>query len=220
MSIDAPDNDRPVPPAQATRDDEIHATNPTEFAELLALLQIRSGQSVARIATLANIPRSQAYALVKRDRTTLPRRMEQVTAFARACGLCAAQIGLVVGVWVRLAEHRTLPQQPTTADGVIASADQALTRLTGWRSWRAIATAGLVGVVAALLIMLLPTTGRVPAVIALVGIFVASIVVALCTLPLRLPAHRSRRRTQAPDTAQRTSTELPTVFGFIDDDID
>lgn len=184
-------------PAEATRDDEIRATDPAEFAELLALLRIRSGASVAKIGELAGIPRSQAYAMVGRNRQTLPRKADQVARFVRACGLDAAQTELVMRLWVRLTEATAFGQPPAGADTAADTTEDTPADVRPHRSSRPCWIAAVVGVGAAALLVPLPKAVRTPAIVVLVAIFIASVLVALASLPrFRMSGHgrRSGRR--------------------------
>lgn len=104
----------PYTAVTATFDKEIQATTASQFATLLRLLQIRSGEHVSDIARRAGIARSQAYALIDLARTRLPTQLPQVTAFAEACGLPSDQVALVAGLWVRLQEPpiQSSPNEP------------------------------------------------------------------------------------------------------------
>lgn len=91
-------------PTRPTADDELQAATPMGFNALLRLLHQRSGVSPALLAKRAGrgLSRSQAYELVKDGRVSLPNKLEQVRLFARACGLPARQIDLLVQQWADL----------------------------------------------------------------------------------------------------------------------
>lgn len=101
-------------PAVPTKDDEICAATPGEFADLLKLLRVRSGVGPSEISRRTGIARSQVYELIKSGRSGLPTRADQVVAFARACGLCPDKIAILRSVWAELAEKTMLgDDQPT-----------------------------------------------------------------------------------------------------------
>ncbi|MGI5507377.1 hypothetical protein [Lentzea sp. CA-135723] len=91
-------------PVLETGDSELQATTVEEFLELLRMVQKRSGLSFSKLAERAGpgLPRSQAYALVKEDRTSLPLRVEQIRLFSTACGLPPHQVDRVVRLWAEL----------------------------------------------------------------------------------------------------------------------
>jgi hypothetical protein len=97
------------PTAQALRpmrESELVARNPQEFTELLHTVQQRSGLNAGEIAKKAGIPRSQAYAMIRRG--TLPTKVDQVKGFLDACGLPERQARHVLSLWNELheREHR------------------------------------------------------------------------------------------------------------------
>ncbi|USX49132.1 helix-turn-helix domain-containing protein [Lentzea sp. HUAS12] len=91
-------------PARPTSDEELRAATPLGFNALLRLLHQRSGVSPAVLAKRAGLelPRSQAYEMVRDGRTGLPTKLGQVRAFATACGLSVRQVDALVRVWADL----------------------------------------------------------------------------------------------------------------------
>ncbi|MFD4638476.1 hypothetical protein ACFWN2_14250 [Lentzea sp. NPDC058436] len=91
-------------PARPTSDGELHAATPRGFNALLKLLHQRSGVSPAVLAKRAGpeLPRSQAYELVRNGRAGLPTKLGQVRAFATACGLSVRQVDVLVKLWADL----------------------------------------------------------------------------------------------------------------------
>jgi hypothetical protein len=89
-------------PTSPTLDSEVQATTTAEFGALLRLVRQRSGLTVPKVAEAAGLPRSQAYALVSKDRAVLPVKGEQVEAFVRACGLSTPQVERVLRLWTEL----------------------------------------------------------------------------------------------------------------------
>lgn len=103
MSRYVPEAREDEPRAVPVRDDELAAATPAEFISLLRRIQVRSGLTPAEVAVRGGIPRSTAYRFVNdRKNTSLPAKMEQVRAFAVACGLPDAQVEQVVVVWCEL----------------------------------------------------------------------------------------------------------------------
>jgi hypothetical protein len=93
-------------------DAELLARTPAEFAQLLNRIRARAGLTCGQIATKAKIPRSQAYSLVDKNRTTLPTKRSQVCAFVEACGLHPHQVEGVMRLWSKLLEAKTAPAVP------------------------------------------------------------------------------------------------------------
>jgi len=93
-------------PARPTADTELQATTVGEFLVLLRRIRERSGLTVPRVAARTGglLPRSQAYTMVDAGRTKLPGKVEQVRAFAWACGLPGHQVDRVVRLWAELRE--------------------------------------------------------------------------------------------------------------------
>lgn len=100
----APEPVKDHEPVTATGDSELQATTAEEFLALLRLLHSRSGVTPAKLAERAGsgLPRSQAYAMVKKNRAHLPVQIEQVRLFATACGLPPHQVDRVVRLWAEL----------------------------------------------------------------------------------------------------------------------
>ncbi|MFJ6674995.1 helix-turn-helix domain-containing protein [Actinosynnema sp. NPDC091369] len=103
------------PRAVPVRDDELAAGTPAEFISLLRRIQVRSGLTPAEVAARGGIPRSTAYRFVNDQKnTSLPTKMEQVRAFAVACGLPDAQVEKVMVVWCELQGAPVAASPPAT----------------------------------------------------------------------------------------------------------
>lgn len=97
---------------------ELKAETAVEFRQLLDRVRQAAGLTCGQIAAKTTIPRSQAYSLVSKSRTTLPSRPEQVRKFIEACKLNPMQADIVMGLWSRLNEldEPTLSLAPTHVD--------------------------------------------------------------------------------------------------------
>lgn len=110
-------------------DAELLANTPAEFAQLLRRIQARAGLTCGQIAAKTLIPRSQAYSMASKNRTTLPTKGDQVFKFVSACGLVPYQVERVLRLWSKLLEAKNtapgLPEQtvpklmPTTPPDAI-----------------------------------------------------------------------------------------------------
>ncbi|MFC0436162.1 helix-turn-helix transcriptional regulator [Kutzneria buriramensis] len=88
--------------AVATRDDELMAATVPEFIGLLRTLRDRAKDTMSELAQRAGISRSQLYSMLNPKRGVLPTRVNQVKAFAQACGLPPRQVDRVVMLWLEL----------------------------------------------------------------------------------------------------------------------
>ncbi|MFE9746708.1 helix-turn-helix domain-containing protein [Saccharothrix saharensis] len=132
MSRYAPEARKDEPRAVPVRDDELAAGTPAEFISLLRRIQVRSGLTPAEVAVRGGIPRSTAYRFVNDQKnTSLPTKMEQVRAFAVACGLPEAQVEKVVVVWCELqgapvaASPPVAPPEPAPHEAAARTHDEA-----------------------------------------------------------------------------------------------
>ncbi|GAA3884952.1 hypothetical protein GCM10022243_57210 [Saccharothrix violaceirubra] len=107
-------------------DTELQATNAAEFADLLGLIQLRSGLTPPRIARASGIARSQVYSMLRRG--TLPTRQDQVVQFLRVCGLPHHQIMRIVRLWLELRGHarQPSPKADSPADRTLAELTRVL----------------------------------------------------------------------------------------------
>jgi hypothetical protein len=147
-----------LPAAVATPDTDIVATNPQEFAALLRLLQVRSGLTAAKIANFVGMPRSTAYALISKDRTTLPARGQMVADFVRGCGLPPDKAAVVMTLWGRLNEAKPLDglvpapsdtaPEPSPAQPEVTEVPGVPERRMTWRMPRGLRMAGIIGATA------------------------------------------------------------------------
>lgn len=97
-------------PQSPVEDKELKAATPAAFVDLLRHLQVMSGLRASQIAIKAEIPRSQAYAMIKEGRDRLPTRGDQVRGFVQACGLPPHQVQIVLRIWARLIRDAQQPQ--------------------------------------------------------------------------------------------------------------
>jgi hypothetical protein len=109
-----PQPPRSYQPTTITRDEEIRAATPAEFAGLLRMLRLRSGIGATEVSRRSDIARSQVYELSRAGRTSLPTRSSQVVAYARACGLSSDKIGILTSTWGKLAEQASFAECPPT----------------------------------------------------------------------------------------------------------
>ncbi|MEU0885724.1 hypothetical protein ABZ345_44680 [Lentzea sp. NPDC005914] len=89
----------------------LRADSATEFRSVLNRIRKEAGLSCGQISVKANIPRSQAYALVDPKRTGLPSKPDQVIAFLRACNLSPMHTDIVMDRLRELKQH----QAPNTS---------------------------------------------------------------------------------------------------------
>jgi hypothetical protein len=101
-----PAHDGVYTPQVTTSDDELSANTAEEFIELLRTLLARSAKSAAKIAERAQIPRSSAYAMVRKGRTNLPTNLVHVRKFALACGLSPDKVSVLAATWTKLNKVR------------------------------------------------------------------------------------------------------------------
>lgn len=195
---------RPHRPAVVTRDDELRARTPAEFATLLRLLRVRSGVGPSEISRRSTIARSQIYELIKAGRTTLPTRSTQVTKFARACGLTPDKVTRLTELWSELAEQAVAGPQvdetptvglsiapvvdtpPPPPPAIVEPARPGLVSpLVGW------ALLGLVttGVVIAVLLICHATTLKT--VVTTAGAVLLPVIVVLVAVAFLIPISRA-----------------------------
>lgn len=99
-------------------DEVLRAETPVEFRELLNRIRELAGLTNGQIAAKTKIPRSQAYSLTDTNRTTLPRKPEQVREFVGACKLSPIQVGLVMSIWEQIDNHVRDKAAIRTSDSV------------------------------------------------------------------------------------------------------
>jgi hypothetical protein len=102
---------------------ELRAENPVEFRRLLDRIREAAGLSCGQIAVKAQMPRSQAYNLVSKTRTTLPSRREQVAAFVKACNLAPVQMDIVLDTWRKLYDKQVEQRSQAHQERVMAAAE-------------------------------------------------------------------------------------------------
>jgi hypothetical protein len=86
--------------------EELHAETPAEFCGLLDRIRTAADLTCGQIAAKTGMPRSQAYNMVAKNRTSLPSRRDQVAAFTKACNLAPLQVDIVLDLWGKLNDQQ------------------------------------------------------------------------------------------------------------------
>jgi predicted DNA-binding protein YlxM (UPF0122 family) len=172
------------PPAIDTPDEDIRASTPEEFADLLRLLRVRSGNGSSEIAKRSNIARSQVYELIKQGRTSLPTRANQIVAFAQACGLPHDKIDILTALWAELAQPQA-HDETEAAQEIAPSARPHVSTLLCW------ALAGVLALAAILLLLLVSGATTAKELVATTGTVLLPVIVILVATAFLIPITRA-----------------------------